>query len=103
MLKQIEAIIRTACLQDTTIPEQRINDALAVLRGELRAANPDSGEPAKLEPVVKRLEVARLLGISPKGVDYHAQRGRLVRVMVGSRSCGFSAASVRKLMNGEAA
>ena len=103
MLKQIEAIIRTACLQDATIPEDKITDALAVLRGDLLATRPGSDEPQELEPVVKRQEVARLLGISVKGVDYHAQRGRLVRVMVGTRACGFTAESVRKLMSGEAA
>ena len=99
MLSHIEAIIRATCQQDGSIPASRINEAIAVLRGEAAATRTDT--PAKLEPVLKRQEVARLLGITPKGVDYHAKHGRLVRVKLGSRACGFSAESVRRLMNGE--
>ena len=99
MLSHIEAIIRATCQQDGSIPASRINEAIAVLRGEAATTRTDT--PAKLEPVLKRQEVARLLGITPKGVDYHAKRGRLVRVKLGSRACGFSAESVRRLMNGE--
>lgn len=101
MLSHIEAIIRATCQQDGSIPASRINEAIAVLRGEAATTRTDT--PAKLEPVLKRQEVARLLGITPKGVDYHAKHGRLVRVKLGSRACGFSAESVRRLMNGEAA
>ena len=101
MLSHIEAIIRATCQQDGSIPASRINEAIAVLRGEAATTRTDT--PAKLEPVLKRQEVARLLGITPKGVDYHAKRGRLVRVKLGSRACGFSADSVRRLMNGEEA
>lgn len=101
MLSHIEAIIRATCQQDGSIPASRINEAIAVLRGEAATARTDT--PAKLEPVLKRQEVARLLGITPKGVDYHAKHGRLVRVKLGSRACGFSAESVRRLMNGEEA
>lgn len=99
MLSHIEAIIRATCQQDGSIPASRINEAIAVLRGEAATTRTDT--PAKLEPVLKRQEVARLLGITPKGVDYHAKHGRLVRVKLGSRACGFSAESVRRLMNGE--
>ena len=99
MLAHIEAIIRATCQQDGSIPASRINEAIAVLRGEAATTRTDT--PAKLEPVLKRQEVARLLGITPKGVDYHAKHGRLVRVKLGSRACGFSAESVRRLMNGE--
>jgi len=99
MLIQIEAILRAA-LQGTNISEDRIKDALAVLRGDIRISKSDVDEPQRLEPVVKRRQVAELLGITLKGVDYHAQRGRLVRVMVGSRACGYTAASVRKLLTG---
>ena len=101
MLSHIEAIIRATCQQDGSIPASRINEAIAVLRGEAATTRTDT--PAKLEPVLKRQEVARLLGITPKGVDDHAKRGRLVRVKLGSRACGFSADSVRRLMNGEEA
>lgn len=101
MLSHIEAIIRATCQQDGSIPASRINEAIAVLRGEAATTRTDT--PAKLEPVLKRQEVARLLGITPKGVDYHAKHGRLVRVKLGSRACGFSAESVRRLMNGEEA
>ena len=101
MLSHIEAIIRATCQQDGSIPASRINEAIAVLRGEAATTRTDT--PAKLEPVLKRQEVARLLGITPKGVDYHAKHGRLVRVKLGSRACGFSAESVRRLMNGEVA
>lgn len=101
MLSHIEAIIRATCQQDGPIPASRINEAIAVLRGEAATTRTDT--PAKLEPVLKRQEVARLLGITPKGVDYHAKHGRLVRVKLGSRACGFSAESVRRLMNGEEA
>ena len=101
MLSHIEAIIRATCQQDGSIPASRINEAIAVLRGE--AATTRTVTPAKLEPVLKRQEVARLLGITPKGVDYHAKHGRLVRVKLGSRACGFSAESVRRLMNSEEA
>lgn len=101
MLSHIEAIIRATCQQDGSIPASRINEAIAVLRGEAATTRTDT--PAKLEPVLKRQEVARLLGITPKGVDYHAKHGRLVRVRLGSRACGFSADSVRRLMNGEEA
>ena len=99
MLAHIEAIIRATCQQDGSIPASRINEAIAVLRGKAATARTDM--PAKLEPVLKRQEVARLLGITPKGVDYHAKHGRLVRVKLGSRACGFSADSVRRLMNGK--
>lgn len=101
MLSHIEAIIRATCQQDGSIPASRINEAIAVLRGEAATTRTDT--PAKLEPVLKRQEVARLLGITPKGVDYHAKHGRLVRVKLGNRACGFSAESVRRLMNGEEA
>ena len=101
MLSHIEAIIRATCQQDGSIPASRINEAIAVLRGEATTVRTDT--TAKLEPVLKRQEVARLLGITPKGVDYHAKHGRLVRVKLGSRACGFSAESVRRLMNGEEA
>ena len=101
MLAQIEAIIRTTCQQDCSITANKIEDALAVLRGDATVTRAEKTSP-ELEPVIKRTDVARLLGISVKGVDYHAQRGRLKRVRVGSRSCGFTAESVRKLMSGEA-
>ena len=102
MLTQIEAIIRTTCQQDRPITANKIEDALAVLRGDATVTRAEKTSP-ELEPVLKRTDVARLLGISVKGVDYHAQRGRLKRVRVGSRSCGFTAESVRRLMSGEAA
>ena len=73
MLSHIEAIIRATCQQDGSIPASRINEAIAVLRGEAATARTDT--PAKLEPVLKRQEVARLLGITTKGVDYHAKHG----------------------------
>ena len=101
MHNQTEALIRTICLQDNGITPKQMTEAIAVLRGEKVAVQSD--KPKALEPVLKRQEVARLLGITPKGVDYHAKRGRLVRVKLGSRACGFSAESVRRLMNGEEA
>ena len=98
---QTEALIRTICLQDNGITPKQMAEAIAVLRGERVAVQAD--KPKALEPVLKRHQVATLLGISVKGVDYHAKRGRLVRVKLGSRACGFSADSVRRLMNGEEA
>ena len=100
MLAHIEAIIRATCQQDGSIPASRVNEALAVLRGEA-TTTARTNAPAALEPVLKRAEVAHLLGITPKGVDYHAKHGRLVRVRLGSRACGYSAESVRKLMRGK--
>lgn len=69
------------------------DDVLAVMKGEKVAVDRGCGE---LQKPMTRKEVAELFGISGKAVDYHAARGRLVRVRIpgARRGRGFTRESV---------
>ncbi len=69
------------------------DDVLAVMRGEKIAVVRSRDE---LRRPITRDEVAALFGITKATVDYHAAKGRLVRVRIpgSSRSRGFTRESV---------
>jgi len=69
----------------------------ALLSGKQAAA-----ECAAIPRVIRRKEVATLLGVSQKRVDQICAAGGLVRVFSpgASRAMGFSEASVRSLVEG---
>ena len=96
MLDALRGILATVGLDG-----RRIDDVVAVANGTKVAISPaDSSRifaKRELEKPVTREELARLLGCGVHTVDYHARRGRLVRVRIpgSSRCLGFSRASVR--------
>ena len=76
------------------------NPALAALADNIMAVASGAKvarDSKELERPVKRDELAALLGISGKAIDYHARRGRLVKVQIpgARRALGFTRESVR--------
>lgn len=89
--------VRAMLASNPEITTKRIEDVLAVTEGRKVAVDPAKGRP--IEKAYTARDVAELLGISVKGVQYHARMGRLVRVANGK----YSGASVRALLEGKKA
>jgi len=94
-------IIKCVIARDTSISEKQYNEAIAVLSGTMIAVKPTADSCPKIEPTFTTQEVADLLRISRKGVEYHIRKGHLKAVRLGSRSGRVSAESVRAILNGE--
>lgn len=99
-MNALKAGITAMCLPYHQISAERINDACKML-----ASSDSSGTcaPIPIEPAIPCEDVAKLLRVSKATVEYHARRGRLrkVRLPGAKRACGYVAADVRKLLNGE--
>lgn len=94
MKKITETAARALYKADETINPRLIDPSFDVLRGKT-AAGWIVGK--KIEPVLKRRQVAELIGLSLKSVDRYCRAGVLVRVKgLGGRYIGITSASVRK-------
>ena len=77
-----------------------IEDVFGVVEGTMTAVPREVAEKLVNDvhgpAVVKRRDLAKLLHVSGKTLDFHARKGRLQRVMIpgSSRSWGYSRASV---------
>ena len=99
-LDTIHLILRN----QTNLDEETINNAISVLEGKKIAIDRNIGQSndLNLEKPMKAEEAAKLLGLTKKGVAYHAKQGRIrvVRADNGNRSLGYVASDIRKLLKG---
>lgn len=98
--EMLKAAITAVCLPYKQISAERINDACKML-----ASSDASGTcaPISIDPAIPCEDVAKLLGVCKRTVEYHARRGRLRKVCLpgAKRACGYVAADVRKILNGD--
>ena len=96
MTKNTRTILAATFAADGTITQEQADAALKVLEG--RAG------PVEVGAVVRTSEAARLLGgVTTKTLRLWAKRGRLVPVYgSNTRRIGYTAASVRALIEGRA-
>ncbi len=96
ILTTTQAAIKALLKSDTTIDlgEHRRLEAL-LFTGANRV-------DIQSERIIRRIEVARLLAVTPRMVDKYAQRGMLKRVTLPeqSRANGFRESDVRALISG---
>lgn len=100
MKKGTESAITSIIAMDSTISPEMSRLAMEALRGKKTTT-----EIAPIEDqVLKRKEVAKILGLSLPMVDVYCRRGDLERVSIGkaSRSIGIKASSVRRILEGSA-
>ncbi len=102
--KTVLNIIRNILCDQTSLDIETINNALGVLEGHKIAIdrNVDQCNELSLEQPMKAGEAAKLLGLTKKGVAYHAKLGRIrvVRADNGKRSLGYVASDIKKLLKG---
>jgi len=100
MQSTTKAIINAALQSDQSLSATRRKQLVAVLENEGNGVI----NPTAIPRVIRRKEVASLLGVSEKRVDQICNGGGLTRVRSpgASRAMGFSEASVRALVEGRA-
>ena len=100
MQSTTRAIITAALQSDQSLSATRRKQLVAVLETEGNGVINQTAIPR----VIRRKEVATLLGVSQKRVDQIAGAGGLIRVHSpgAKRAMGFSEASVRALVEGRA-
>ena len=83
-----------ATLNVATIDERTVATILALLKKGAAAT----------EPPMTVAEAAKLTGLTPQGLNYHARRGRIRRAYVpgSTRALGYVAADIRAIIEGRA-
>jgi hypothetical protein len=98
MLDLTRDMIRDIAKHDPSITPEMLKAGLAAFAGRGAGWRVDD---SPVDQVVKRGEVARLLGVSVRTVSAYGRRGLLVGVRPGAhgaRNVGYSLASVRRFM-----
>lgn len=99
MLSTTKQIVKAALAADSTLSEQTKVAVLSTLEGKTAAG---LIKTAPLDRVLTRQQVAEIIGKSVKSVDVYGRRGVFKRVNFGgSRSSGYSEASVREAMEAQ--
>lgn len=97
MRRETEKAMRALARTDETIHPKLVDPAMDILRGRTAAGAVLAG--GKLDPILKRAQVAKILGVTPVTVDRYCRLGLLRRVKPTKRSAraiGISSESVRE-------
>ena len=97
MMPSTKKAIEAVASADPSLSSKQIKAALAILA--------DAGPTLDREPldrILSRSEVATILGLSEKSIDFYARKGVLHRIYIGasSRASGILESSVRAVMEG---
>lgn len=97
MRSDIETIVVTTLQSDSTITEEQRNSVMQILRGQ-----PEEAPQAPVMRLLKRGEVAEIIGVTPQAVDYYCRRGWLRKTVLGpqSRASGITDEALREFLRG---
>ena len=97
MTMNTETILSTVLSADESITDSQRARVLQILKGEPEAVQAPIGK------LLKRSEVAAILGVSPAMIDHYCRERGLKKIRLGgqSRATGIPEDSVREFIKGE--
>ena len=102
MLDATKNAVKAICAADPTLSAAMVDAALSALQGKDITVYVDN---APMDRAIPRKVAAQILGVTPRCVSLYAKRGfiRPIRLgAAGSRSIGYSEASIRAVLDGRA-